>query len=116
MTVDTRHQARVDLDIDVLIAYRKRCIRARSVNVSDSGMFLQVNSTTIPPGTYIGLEFVIDNTSWQIDGLVVRQDANGIGCLFRMAQPELISSALGMHRAAQTGTIEGRSALSERGN
>lgn len=114
MTVDTRHQSRVDLDIDVLIAHRKRSIRARSKNVSSSGMFLHISSTTIPPGTFIGLEFMVDDTSWQIDGLVVRQDAKGIGCLFRMSQPELMNSALHIHKAAPTGAIESRSALSER--
>ena len=100
MTVDTRYRPRIDLDIDVQVIHRKRCIRARSKNVSSGGIFLVTNATTIPPGTFIGLEFAVDATTWQIDGLVIRQDQDGIVCLFRMPQPELLKSALDFHSAA----------------
>ena len=93
MTVDTRYQPRVDLDIEVQVIHRKRCIHARSKNVSSGGIFLLADATSIPPGTFIGLEFTIGDTSWQIDGLVIRQDHEGIVCLFRMPQPELLKIA-----------------------
>jgi len=93
MTVDTRYQPRIDLDIEVEIIYRKRCIQTRSRNVSSGGMFLATAGMTIPPGTFIGMEFTIGEKPWQIDGLVIRQNEIGIVCLFRMPQPELHKSA-----------------------
>ena len=56
-------------------------------------MFLTTEAMTIPTGTFIELEFALDDVRWQIDGLVVRQDEEGIGAIFKMPQPELFTNA-----------------------
>ncbi|MCB1869844.1 MAG: PilZ domain-containing protein [Gammaproteobacteria bacterium] len=100
MTVDTRYQPRVDLGIEVQIVHRSRSIRALSQNLSRGGIFLNTTAIKIPTGTFVGLEFAIDDTTWQIDGLVVRQDKAGIGAIFRVPQPELFKIAANYKKAS----------------
>lgn len=100
MTIDTRYQSRVDLEVEVQIVHRSRSIHALSKNLSRSGMFLATEAMTIPTGTFIELEFAMDDVQWQIDGLVVRQDEEGIGALFRMPQPELFTNATNRKKAS----------------
>lgn len=100
MTIDMRYQSRVDLEIEVQIVLRNRSIHALCKNFSRSGMFLATEAMTIPSGTFIELEFAMDEIKWQIDGLVVRQDEKGIGAIFRMPQPELFTTASSHKKAA----------------
>jgi len=100
MTIDTRYQPRIDLETEVQIVHRSRSIRALSRNLSRGGVFLRTDATKIPSGTYIGMEFWIDDTRWQIDGLVVRQDEEGMGAIFKMPQPELYRTAANFNKAS----------------
>ena len=100
MTIDTRHQPRVELEIEIQIIHRNRCVRALTKNLSSSGMFLQADAMRIPTGTFIGLEFAMHDVVWQIDGLVVRQAEEGVGALFRVPQPELFKSAANIKKAS----------------
>ena len=101
MTIDTRYQSRVDMEVEVQIVHRNRSIHALSRNLSRSGIFLTTEAMTIPTGTFIGLEFAMDDVKWQIDGLVVRQDEEGIGAIFRMPQPELFTTATNRKQASE---------------
>ncbi|MCB1852050.1 MAG: PilZ domain-containing protein [Gammaproteobacteria bacterium] len=102
MTVDTRYQSRTNIRIPVEIIHRGRCVHARTRNLSIGGMFIETSALKIPSGTLIGLEFSLNDTQWQIDGLVVRQDGDGLGTIFRMPQPELFKSAADHVKAQAT--------------
>lgn len=104
MTIDTRYQPRLDLEVEVQIVYRNRCIPAQSQNLSRGGMFLKTPAMTIPTGTFIGLEFQINETKWQIDGLVVRRNEEGLGAIFRTPQPELFKTTANYRKAIKSKT------------
>jgi hypothetical protein len=97
MTVDTRHQARIELDCEAHIFYRQRCFRARAANFSCDGMYLRTHALTLPTGTLIEIELPLADQYRRIAGLVVRQGERGIGVLFRTPQQEI-------YRLLQAGT------------
>lgn len=105
MTIDTRYQPRMDLEIEVRIVHRSRCIHALSQNLSRGGIFLKTDSLKISTGTFVALEFALDQTMWQVDGLVVRQDEEGIGAIFRGPQPELFKAAAKFKKASDIKTL-----------
>ncbi|MCG6985280.1 MAG: PilZ domain-containing protein [Thiocapsa sp.] len=90
MTVELRYCARHPIDLRVHIRYRNRrffCARAR--NLSNDGMFLEVQNLTLPTGTLIELELQALGRDWLIPALVVHHRGSGIGVMFRDPQPAL---------------------------
>jgi hypothetical protein len=90
MTVERRYCARHPIDIRVHIRYRKRrFFCARALNVCDQGMFLEVQSITLPTGTMIEIEVACLGKDWLIPGVVVHHGGSGIGVMFQDHQPAL---------------------------
>jgi hypothetical protein len=90
MTVERRYSARHSVSLPVYIRYRKRrFLTARARDLSVGGMFLAVQSLTLPTGTPIELEFRGLGRSWLLPAIVIHGDNSGIGVVFRDPQPEL---------------------------
>jgi hypothetical protein len=93
MTVERRYRARHPIDLNVYIRYRKRrfiCACAR--NLSDEGMFLEVQNLTLPSGTMVELELQCLGRDWLVPAIVVHHLGTGIGVMFREPQVELFGA------------------------
>jgi hypothetical protein len=87
---ERRSGVRRPIDLAVYIRYRKRrflCAQAR--NITAGGMFLEIQSLTLPIGTPVELEFREFGRGWLIPGTVTQGNSQGIGVMFRDAQPDL---------------------------
>jgi hypothetical protein len=90
MRKERRFGARRPIDLPVYIRYRKRrFLGAQARNITIGGMFLEVQSLTLPIGTPVELEFREFGRSWLIPGIVIRGNSQGIGVMFRDTQPDL---------------------------
>lgn len=93
MSVERRCHKRIGREFDVIIRYRQRSFVGRTGNLSMGGIFLQSEFLTIPTGTMIELEVGLKGRDWQLAGLVMHADSQGIGVMFRTLQPELFMAA-----------------------
>lgn len=76
--------------VPVYIRYGRRpFLGACARDLSVSGMFLSVQSLTLPTGTLIELELSCLGRDWLIPAVVVGGDNTGIGVMFREPQAEL---------------------------
>ncbi len=99
MSVERRYGARHPIDLRVHVRYRKRrlhCARAR--NLSTNGMFLDVQSVTLPDGTLVELELDRQGEELRIPAMVVHHRGSGIGVIFRDPQPELFEELSALSR------------------
>jgi len=93
MSVERRYSARYPVDVAVDIRYRKRRFySARASNLSTDGMYLQVQSLTLPTGTLVELELECQGRDWLVPAVVVSHNAGGVGVMFRDPQPELFKA------------------------
>lgn len=107
MNVDRRFSARHPIDLKVHIRYRKRrlqCALAR--NLSAEGMYLDVQSVTLPSGTLVKLELDCDGDELLVPAVVVHRHGTGIGVRFRDPKPELLEA---LSRISHTHCPEARS-------
>jgi hypothetical protein len=101
VSVERRYSARHPLDLRVDIRYRKRrfyCARAR--NLSVDGMYLEVQSLTLPTGTLVELEFECQGRQWLVPAIVVHHAGNGVGVMFRDPQAALFKALIQPETAA----------------
>jgi len=90
MTVERRYSNRHPVDFEVIIRYRDRPFRvAHARDLSPKGMYVQTTNLTLPTGTMVEIEFDRWNWEWRIPGIVLHEDARGVGLMFRTALPEL---------------------------
>lgn len=95
MKAERRYTARQHLDTPVYIRYRKRRFQgARARAVSVGGMFLEVQSLTLPIGTHVELEFTRLGKAWRVPAIVVHGNNSGIGVMFNDQQPDLFRQLL----------------------
>jgi hypothetical protein len=93
MSVERRYSFRHWIDCPVHIRYRRRRFcRARGRNLCAEGMFLEVQSLTLPTGTLVELELDLDGADWLVPAIVVHHQAGGVGVMFREPRPELLQS------------------------
>jgi hypothetical protein len=101
MNLERRYSAGLPVDLRVHIRYRKRRLHSAHVrNLSTDGMFLDVQSVTLPTGTLVELELELDSGSkdLRIPAMVVHHDGSGIGVMFRHSQPELVETLYKINR------------------
>ncbi|MGD9409897.1 PilZ domain-containing protein [Thiohalocapsa sp.] len=90
MNDERRYGARHRIDLPVYIRYGRRpFLGAVARDVSIGGMFLSVQSLTLPTGTPIELELSSLGRDWLIPAVVMHGDNTGIGVMFREPQAEL---------------------------
>ena len=90
MAVEKRYSFRNPVDIPVHIRYRKRrFFCARATNLSAEGMYLEVQSLTLPTGTLVELELQHRGEDLLLPAVVVYRTDGGIGVGFREAQVDL---------------------------
>jgi hypothetical protein len=90
MSEERRYAARHRLQLPVYIRYGRRpFLGACARDLSVGGMFLSVQSLTLPAGTPIELELSCLGRDWLIPAIVVHGDNTGIGVMFREPQAEL---------------------------
>ena len=89
MSIERRHQKRIEYRFDVNIAYRRRSFHGVVKNLTRDGVFIETRLLTIPSGNMIELEFSLGDDKWQISGLIVHTTQSGMGVVFRVPQPEL---------------------------
>ncbi|MEA3276201.1 MAG: PilZ domain-containing protein [Pseudomonadota bacterium] len=90
MSVEHRYSARHSIDLQVHIRYRKRrfyCAHAR--NLSTDGIYLEVQSVTLPTGTHVELEFDSQGEYFLIPAVVAHHNGSGVGVMFRDPQSGL---------------------------
>jgi hypothetical protein len=93
MSVERRYSLRHQIDCSVYIRYRRRRFcRARGRNLCAEGMFLEVQSLTLPTGTLVELELDFEGADWLVPAIVVHHQAGGVGVMFREPRPELCRS------------------------
>jgi len=79
----------------VQIRYRQRRFScAQALNLSTDGMYLKVQNVTLPTGTLVELELDTQGKSWLIPAVVVHHHGDGIGVMFRDAQPRLFDELI----------------------
>ena len=99
MSVERRYSARHPVDLPVHVRYRKRRLHgARAGNLSSEGMFLDVQSITVPRGTLVELEIDNHGTERRIPALVIHRQGSGIGVMFRDPQPGLMEDLIRLSR------------------
>jgi hypothetical protein len=90
MITERRYGARHRIELPVYIRYGRRpFLGARARDLSVGGMFLSVQSLTLPIGTPIELELSCLGQDWRIPAVVVHGDNTGIGVMFREPQAAL---------------------------
>jgi hypothetical protein len=95
VTKERRYCARHGIDLPVYIRYGRRpFLGASARDLSERGMFLAVQSLTLPIGTPVELEFSSLGRRWIFPAVVVHGDNTGIGVMFREPQPELFSGLI----------------------
>lgn len=95
MSVERRYSVRHPLDLRVHIRYRKRRFYdARGRNLSVDGMYLEVQSVTLPTGTLVELEFECQGRGWLVPAIVVHHTGAGVGVMFRDPQPALFKDLI----------------------
>ncbi|WP_295541345.1 PilZ domain-containing protein [uncultured Thiohalocapsa sp.] len=111
MSEDLRDAARHHLHVPVYIRYGRRpFLGACARDLSAGGMFLSVQSLTLPAGTPIELELSCRGRNWIIPAVVTHGDNTGIGVIFREPQVELyhdLMRAEGMRPPITTTTRSG---------
>jgi hypothetical protein len=99
MNLERRYRARHPVDLGLYIRYRKRRLhRARALNLSAGGIYLNVQSVTLPSGTLLELELESQGKDWRIPAVVVHQSGSGVGVMFRYPQPELFDDIMRFNR------------------
>lgn len=91
MSLERRYSSRHPVDVRVHIRYRKRrfyCAQAR--NLSSDGMYLDVQSVTLPTGTLVELELDFQGRDRLIPAVVVHHQGSGVGVMFRNTQTRLL--------------------------
>ena len=92
---ERRYSARHPSDFPVYIRYdKRRLFKAAAANLSDNGMFLDVQALTLPVDTLIELEFRALGRDWLVPAMVVHGTHRGIGVIFREPRPELSQGLL----------------------
>lgn len=95
MTVERRYSKRYPMDGDVYIRYRKqRAFPAKAVDCSMQGIYLKTESLTLLTGALVELEIFRDGNFWEIMGIVVHSQDDGIGVMFWHPQPDLYRSVI----------------------
>ena len=90
MAIERRYAARHRIDHPVYIRYRRRpFLGAQARDVSVGGMFLAVQSLTLPAGTLIDIEVQAHGRRWLLPAVVIHGNPRGIGVMFRDPQPQL---------------------------
>lgn len=90
MSFEKRQFRRVNCDFEVEIHYREsRVFIAHARNLSTSGMYLRSLSLRIPTGMMVEMQFTLGGHRFALAALVVRQEDDGIGVMFREYQPAL---------------------------
>lgn len=101
MSLESRRNYRHPVDIPVHIRYRKRrffCARARKL--SAEGMYLEVQSLTLPVGTLVELEFQYGGEDYRLPAVVTDRGDGGVGVLFSDPQIDLYRDLSRMLRPA----------------
>jgi hypothetical protein len=92
---ERRYCARHGLELPVYIRYRKRrFLGSQARNISAGGMYLAVQSLTLPIGTPVELEFNLLGKKQLIPGVVIHGSGNGIGVMFREPQVALFQAVV----------------------
>ena len=95
VTTERRDVAPQHIELPVYIRYGRRpFLGARTRDLSAAGMFLSVQSLTLPAGTPIELELSCQGRDWLIPAVVVHGDNTGIGVRFREPQPALVQGLI----------------------
>ncbi|WP_296927220.1 PilZ domain-containing protein [Thiohalocapsa sp.] len=95
MSTERRYSARHRVELPVYIRYGRRpFLGARARDLSVGGMFLSVQSLTLPVGTPIELELSCLGRDWLIPAVVVHGDNAGIGVMFREPQAALFQGLI----------------------
>lgn len=90
MINERRYAARHRIDLPVYIRYGRRpFLGATARDLSVGGMFLSVQSLTLPAGTPIELELSCLGRDWLIPAVVIHGDNSGVGVMFREPQSAL---------------------------
>jgi len=90
MSVERRYSKRLPVNFPALVRYREfRPFPGRASNLSIEGAYLETETLKIPTGTLVGLEFLVYGRQWRVAALVVQRGSNGLGLMFRDAQPDL---------------------------
>jgi hypothetical protein len=90
MSVERRYRSRQPINIRVHIRYRnRRFYSGRALNLSTDGMYLEVQSVTLPTGTLVELELDSCGRDRLVPAVVVHAARGGIGVMFRDPQTEL---------------------------
>jgi len=76
--------------MEVQILYHgRRFLGATGNNLSNQGMYLDVQHLTLPVGTLVELELDWLGERRQIEAIVVHRNSRGIGVMFREPQPQM---------------------------
>ena len=95
MHQERRYCARHRLALPVYIRYRKRrFLGAQARNISSGGMYLAVQSLTLPTGTPVELELNHLGKKELIPAVVIHAGTSGIGVMFREPQVALFQRIL----------------------
>lgn len=95
MNKERRYGARHPIRLPVYIRYGRRpFLGAHALDLSEGGMYLSVQSLTLPAGTPIELELSCLGRDWLIAAVVVHGDNTGIGVMFREPQPALFQGLI----------------------
>ncbi len=91
---ERRWSARTPLAMPVKLYDRGRCIdTAISHDIGLEGMFVETRSLVLDKHTLLAVEFSLPEDDrrerYQLDALVVRVDAHGVGLMFVSFQPHL---------------------------
>ncbi|MCF6283118.1 MAG: PilZ domain-containing protein [Candidatus Polarisedimenticolaceae bacterium] len=97
MAVQKRYQARLKINKEIHLIYRKRAFTAYAVNLSSEGMGLQVEALSIPTGMFLELDFHIGDKHWQIPAVVTHSSTRELGVMFLSKQDLLYTSLLSDH-------------------
>jgi len=102
MAIEKRYENRIPVSGDVYIRYRRgRVFQAKAVDCSANGMCLSTRNLSLPKGSLVELEIVIDGNSWHAKGVVVHAEIECLGIMFTKPQPVLYDVALLRSRMPQ---------------
>lgn len=87
------HNHRLPQTLQVQIRYRNRRFPAATGRyISAEAMFIDLRNLTLPPGTFIELEFRLAERDWRIPAVVSHSQNGGIGVMFHEMQHQLLSA------------------------
>lgn len=101
MAVQKRYQARLKVNKEIQLIYRKRSFTAYAVNLSSEGMGLQIEALSIPTGMFLELDFHIGDKHWQIPAAVTHSSTRELGVMFLSKQDQLYTCLLSENRQSE---------------